>query len=127
MPIQIAIHLIHDGAKYKIYEIARNRRLLVSEFTEKLEKKEQAKLGARIERVAQQGHTWNEEIFRHEEDGIYALKCGQIRIYGFFHEGYVILLTNGVIKKKGKADPEALKKAKRLRDEFLIHGIKKEH
>lgn len=108
MPIQIAIHLIHSGAKYKIYEIERNKRLLVSEFAEKLEKKELGKLLARIERVAQYGQTRNEEILNHEEDGIYALKCGQIRIYGFFHKGFFILLTNCVKKKKRKADPEAL-------------------
>lgn len=50
----------------------------------------------------------------------YAIKQGQVRIYCFFDVGRVILLTHGTIKKQQKADPEDLKRAKRLRKAYLM-------
>lgn len=72
-----------------------------------------------IEHMADQGAPHNEQKFRLEEDGIYAIKHGQVRIYCFFDAGRIILLTHGTIKKKKKADPEDLKRAKHLRQAYL--------
>ncbi|NTW35563.1 MAG: hypothetical protein HGB17_05450 [Syntrophobacteraceae bacterium] len=43
----------------------------------------------------------------------------QVRVYCFFDAGRVILLTHGALKKQKKANPEDLKRAKRLREAYL--------
>lgn len=61
----------------------------------------------------------NEEKFRHEEDGIYALKSYQDRGLCFFEEGKRLIITHGFKKKKQKLPRRHLKKAKRLRDLYM--------
>jgi hypothetical protein len=49
------------------------------------------------------------------------VKDGQVRVYCFFDKGRIIILTNGDIKKKKKADPGELKKAKKLRNAYKAY------
>lgn len=88
-------------------------------FFAELRDQDKRKLRALFDFIADQGPPRNPTKFRHEEDGIYAMKQGQVRIYCFFDAGRMIVVTHGTIKKKQKADPEDLKRAKRLREEYL--------
>jgi mRNA-degrading endonuclease RelE of RelBE toxin-antitoxin system len=90
----------------------------VKEFVEELPEETRNRLVRLIEHIADQGKPRSEQKFRHEEKGIFAIKQGQVRIYCFFDDDWGILLTHGTIKKKNKADPEDLKRAKRLRNAY---------
>lgn len=114
MPRQLII-----GEKFTISELVRQGRSLFKEFFESLTKQQQSKLLKIMERIADHGPLRNTEKFVHEEDGICAIKDGQVRIYCFYDKESLILLTHGAIKKSNKADPEDLRRAKRLRGEYL--------
>jgi len=117
--VSVTTRLIVEGTAFSIHEIVRNGRSHVEEFTRALPEITRDRLLRFIARMADEGTPRNEQKFRLEEDGIYAIKQGQVRIYCFFDARRVILLTHGTIKKQQKADPEDLKRAKRLRKAYL--------
>jgi len=96
----------------------------IIEFLDDLKKSRELdfkKIFKRIERFSQTGFIPNNsENFSHEGDQIYAIKAHQIRLYGFFFNGgKEFILTNGCIKKRDKAKPEDLRKAKDWRYEYM--------
>jgi phage-related protein len=44
------------------------------------------------------------------------------RLLGFFHEGDLIILTNGFMKKTNKMPDEEIKLANKYRDDFIKRG-----
>src|SRR4030042_1417397 len=57
------------------------------------------------------------EKFRHEQNGIYAIKAHQARVYGF-QDGHRVIMCHAVFKKRDRAGKEDLKKTDRIRDEY---------
>ena len=117
--MSVSTRPIAEGAAFSILEIVKGSRSYVEDFFHELPIDTRIGLIRLIEYIADQGTPRDKRKFRHEEDGIYAIKQGQARIYCFFDAGLVILLSHGTIKKKEKADPEDLKRAKRLRKAYL--------
>lgn len=111
--------LISRGAIYSIYAIVEGKRCPFESFFAELGDPYKGKLRALFDFIAENGPPRNETKFKHEEDNIYAIKLGQIRVYCFFDAGRMIVVTHGSLKKKQKANPGDLKRAKRLRDEYL--------
>ena len=97
----------------------RGGRSYVKDFFSELPQDLKSRLARIIEHIADHGAPRNQQKFKHEEDGIYAIKQGQARVYCFFDADRVILLTHGALKKQRKANPEDLARAKRLRDAYL--------
>lgn len=109
---------IAKGDKFTVWEIVIDQ---VSEFrklVQTLSKKEKRILFSKIESIANHGPLKNEEKFKHEGDGIYAIKQNQIRIYCFFDQDKIFVLTHGFIKKSQKADPKQLSKAINIRAKY---------
>jgi hypothetical protein len=117
--LNVTTRLIAEGSAFRILEIVKNERSMVEEFFKELAADTRSRLTRRIVFMAEQGLPRDERKFKHEEDGIFAIKQGQVRIYCFLDAGRLVLLTNGTLKKKQKADPEDLKRAKRLREAYL--------
>lgn len=111
--------VIARGEKFAILEIERNGTSTLKKFFKSFSGEQQAGVTSAIKFIADKGPPNNESKFRHEGDGIYAIKDGQIRIYCFYDTDSQIVLTNGVIKKAKKADPNELKRAKKLRKAYL--------
>ena len=88
------------------------------EFFLEIDVKGQARLFALFKRFADVGRIVNEEKFRHEEDGIYCFKSGQLRIFCFF-DGRDVLVTSGTIKKRRRLKRTELDRAKRIRNTYL--------
>lgn len=70
-----------------------------------------------IKRLGDQEQVKNRERFKHEDDGIFAIKGHQVRVYCFMASDRRVVLTNAVEKKRPKARKEELRQAKRIRDE----------
>ena len=119
----ISWQTIAEGVRFNILEVLENNRSPFREFFESLPQEGRSKLIKDIERLADEGPMHNREKFTHEEDGIYAIKkakgINKFRVYCFFDRGNLIILTNGRIKQKAKANPNDLNKAKRLRTLYL--------
>ncbi len=119
--MSIVSRKIAEGAKFSVWEIVKDNKAYVSEFVSRLPREIRTRVAQDIRYIAENGPPRNESKFKCEQDGIFAIKRtrDQVRIYCFFDEGQVILLTNGALKKGRKADPEDLARAKRLRKAFL--------
>jgi hypothetical protein len=117
--LSVTTRLIIEGPAYDIYEIVTNGRSYVEKFFKKLPKEERNRVVRLIEYIAVEGNPNNEEKYKRQEGDIYVIKRDQVRIYCFEDTGRVILLTHGAIKKQDKAYPQDLKRAKRLRKEYL--------
>lgn len=109
---------IADGRKLSVWEIVIDQTSEVAKLYQTLLEKEKRTLTAKINSIAENGVPKNIEKFRHEGDGIFAIKQNQIRIYCFFDHDKMIVLTHGFIKKSQKADPKQLNKAVRIREKY---------
>jgi len=109
---------IAEGKKITVWEIVKNQTSEFRELVSKLSTKEKNVLLAKITTIADHGPLRNEEKFRHEGEGIYAIKQNQIRVYCFFEQDRMVVLTHGFIKKSKKADPKQLSKAIKIREEY---------
>lgn len=88
------------------------------EFFQQVDVKAQARLFALFKRFGDVGKIVNEEKFRHEEDGIYCFKSGQMRAFCFF-DGRDVLVTSATIKKRRRLTRSELDRAKRIRARYL--------
>ncbi len=86
-------------------------------WKKELKPEERRKFMNLFRRLCSVGKIVNPEQFKHEEDGIYAFKIFQKRLY-CFQLGPCWHITNGCTKKKNKADPTELSRAKRIRSEY---------
>ena len=92
------------------------------EFFEGLLEKEQEVVSANIDYTAKNGP--HKRKFRHLGHGLFELKpTKQIRIFGFFQPGNRIILTDGYIKKKGKADLAEIAKARLLMAQYHAQNL----
>ena len=95
----ISVETLCAGTVFTIRAVVRDGRNAVVEFLrDDLQQTERAKVMALLEYVAEQGPPLNEEKFRHEGNGIYALKTSAVRLYGFFDGQRQIVLTHGFKK-----------------------------
>lgn|GEM_PF-774469 len=117
--LSVITQLITRGARLSILAIVDDGRSQFEQFFAGLPPPSKGKLRALFDFIAKNGAPRNIEKFRHEEDGIYAIKQNQIRVYCFFETGQMIIVTHGTLKKRQKANPKDLKRAKRLREEYL--------
>ena len=115
----IEVNTLCKGSVYTICELVKDGTHVLYRFVKEVTTSQRSEIMALIRRVADYGNPENETRFTHEEDGIYAFKDGQVRVYCFFDKCRIIILTNGDIKKRDKADPNELKKAKKLRKAYL--------
>lgn len=69
----------------------------------------------------------NPERFKHVDDGIYEFKEFRVRLY-CFRDGNRLLITNiQPAKKKDRADPADLKRAKERKAEWKAENTEKKH
>jgi len=95
----ISVETLCAGPAFAIKAVVRDGRNAVVEFLrDDLQQTERAKVMALLEYVAEQGPPLNEEKFRHEGNGVYALKASAVRLYGFFDGQRRIVLTHGFKK-----------------------------
>lgn len=115
----LTIETIAKGEKFTICEIQFNGKSTIQKFIKRLEQKQKAAIIQLIKSIAKNGNPEDDQKLKFEEEGIFALKRDQVRIYCFFHKNNLILLTNGSIKKSRKANPNELKRAKDIKKQFL--------
>ncbi|MCX7011965.1 MAG: hypothetical protein NTW86_05260 [Candidatus Sumerlaeota bacterium] len=112
---------IMEGAAFAVYSLVEDGKDRAQKFLEDLERRRLglhvALLGS-LHRIAEHGAPRNTLVFRHEGAGVFAIKEGQARLYCFFCGKGRLCLTNGDIKKQGRADPVVLAVARRLKSEW---------
>ena len=95
----ISVETLCAGPAFVIRAVVRDGRNAVVEFLrDDLQQAERAKVMALLEYVAEHGPPLNEEKFRHEGNGIYALKTSAVRLYSFFDGQRRMVLTHGFKK-----------------------------
>jgi hypothetical protein len=99
--------------------LVENEKNRVLDFLEGLGGWERARMAARFDRIRENGPPHSRDLFANEGDGIWAIKADDVRVYCFHGKGRTLILTNGSVKKRRKADPAVLKEARRLRKAFL--------
>ncbi|MGA2731962.1 MAG: type II toxin-antitoxin system RelE/ParE family toxin [Syntrophobacteraceae bacterium] len=115
----ISKKIIAEGEKFTICEIEQDGTSTLKNFFKTLTEEQQAAISSAIKFIVDNGPPHRKTKFSPEGGQIYAIKENGIRIYCFFDRESQIVLTNGVIKKKRKADPNDLKRAKTLRKACL--------
>ena len=120
-----SLKLLLDGDKFKIYGLIVNGACEADEFLQGLSDKEKGKLIPLLQYTAQSGTMKNEQKFKSVGDGIFEFKGFQSRLFCFFDEGRVIILSHGCIKKRDKLDPADIKKARSRKDDYFRKGNKK--
>lgn len=73
---------------------------------------------AALDYIRHHGPPQNREKFAPENDGIFAIKSFQERIYGFFAGKCLFLCVAGVTKKKNRADQDLLNAVKGVKRRY---------
>ena len=107
-----------SGRSIDLYAITVQGKCLVQDFIDSLETMDQKKIIALLQRAAEHGTPTNTEKFKKLEDNIWEFKSFQVRILCALEERKVIILTHGFIKKKDKAPPNEIARAKELLKAF---------
>jgi len=95
----IFTEILHAGPAFAIRAVVEDGRNAVVEFLkDDIQQTERAKVMALLEYITEHGPPLNEEKFRHEGNGVYALKTSTVRLYGFFDGRKQIVLTHGFKK-----------------------------
>lgn len=118
MDSEFFFRILFEGSCRKICELIKNGKSTIRPFIESLEASERNSLIRLIEELGERDMR-NAEKFRHEGNGIFAIKSGQIRIYCFFDAGNLMILTNGIKKKQNRARRADVEKADALRDYYM--------
>ena len=108
------IEKLITGGSFDIYAITDHGKCLVQEFIDDLESADQKKIMALLQRAAEHGPPNNTEKFKKLENNIWEFKSFQVRILCTLEERRVIILTHGFIKKRDKAPPGEIARAKEL-------------
>jgi len=103
-----------SGRSFDIYAITVEGKCPVQVFIDSLESADQKKVMALLQRAAEHGPPNNVEKFKKLEDNIWEFKSFQVRILCSLEGRKVIILTHGFIKKKDKAPPNEIVRAKEL-------------
>jgi mRNA-degrading endonuclease RelE of RelBE toxin-antitoxin system len=103
----ISVDTLRRGPSFTIQVIVKDGANAIVDFIrDELQESERAKVMALLEFVADHGPPCNEEKFRHEGYGIYALKTSNVRLYAFFDGQRRIVLTHG-FKKHARGGKKA--------------------
>lgn len=92
--------MLHKGSKFDIYVLEQDGVIQVSDFIESLLQAEVGKLSHLIDVLKDHGLPSNDEKFKNEGNGIYALKTTNARVYGSFHGQKCFVLALGFLKNK---------------------------
>jgi len=111
------------GPAFIVRVVVQDGRNAVVEFLrDDLRQTEWSKVMALLGYVAEHEPPRNEEKFRHEGNGVYALKTSTVRLYGFFDGRRRIVLTHGFKKHaRGgkKVQARERERAERMRSMLL--------
>ncbi len=100
------------------YAVRANGKMPAKKFIDNLTESEQRRLYVLFERLTGYGEIRNTEQFKHEADGIYGFKRGQIRV-ACFQVRRTWFLTHGFRKTGRRWRREELQRAKDIRDEHM--------
>jgi len=115
---KLVIEVVYRGREKRVVWTSDDSgRMHGKSYYEKLDHKERAKFRARFEHLGNKGEIRNEEQFRHEVDGIYAIKIPRHRLLCFFDLRDVVI-THGLKKQKDKLHRKELDKARRIRSSY---------
>jgi hypothetical protein len=115
--------LIYSGEHYSICFHAETKSSSeVYEYFESRDDVTQASLLFLVKRMADMGHIYDETKFRIEdrENKIYCFKPKRDRFFCFFFTGKKIIITSAHAKRRQKLDRCELRKAIRIRNEYII-------
>lgn len=112
--------IIYSGSYRNVCEIMKNGKSTIRDFIEELETADRNSLLRLMEELGNRDIR-NTEKFRHEGDGIFAIKSGQIRIFCFIDSGSMIL-THGIKKKQSRTRRGDHEKSVILRDYYFEQG-----
>ena len=119
------LKLLLNGDKFKIYGLLVNGACEADEYLKGLSEKEKSKLIPLLKYTADAGPVKNEQKFKSIGNGIFEFKGFQSRLFCFFDEGKIIILTHGCIKKRDKLEPADIQKA-RSRKEYYFRKDSKQ-
>lgn len=119
------LKLLLNGDKFKIYGLLINGTCEAEEYLKGLSDKEKSKLMPLLQYTVQTGTLKNEQKFKSIGDGLFEFKGFQSRLFCFFEQGKIIILTHGCIKKRDKLDPAEVKKARSRKEEYFRKDTKK--
>lgn len=121
IPMSETTRLITSGPAFRIEAfVSAQDGALAEEFLDSLSEKEQVRLAALFQRLADAGRIWNEQKFKHLEgtDSIFEFKADENRVLCFFFVGKRVILTHGFKKRQAKTPKGEIERAERLKAEF---------
>ncbi|MCJ7795880.1 MAG: hypothetical protein MUQ56_03805 [Thermoleophilia bacterium] len=108
-------------AGYNVYFLVREGRCPVGAFVDSLKRgavQTHGKVVNALRKVATDGLPQNEEQCKRHEDDLWYLKRGQPRLF-FIIRGRNLYFLSAYPKKSARLDPREVKRARRIRDEYL--------
>lgn len=95
----------------------------VRDFIDEQPNKMKAKIASVLSVIQELGSDVREPYSKHLEEGIFEARCKVAsditRILYFFHDGKVVVLTNGFVKKQQKTPRREIELAKERRVDYL--------
>ena len=119
------LKILLNGDKFKICGLIVNGTCEAEEFLKELSDKEKKKLIPLLQYTANSCTATNEQKFKNIGEGIFEFKGFQSRLFCFFDQGRIIILTHGCIKKRDKLDPADIRKARSRKDDYFRKGNRK--
>lgn len=111
-----------DNFKVVYYE-TEDGKTPIEDFIDSQPVKMRAKIASTIALLQELGNIIREPYSKHLEDGIFEIRCkvatDTARILYFFHEGKIVVLTNGFVKKQQRTPRFEIDLAKKRRADYL--------
>lgn len=122
MSTRLKLVNVLSGPKFTIGILSETEEPALMEFIEEtLTEPDRKQVYARLQRASEVGPPRNKEQCRELEDGIFEFKTRNVRIFWFYDEGRMILLSHAQMKKDVKVKAE-VKRAKLLRQRYVQEG-----
>lgn len=116
-------YIFYQGEKFQVeFYFNEKGEIPAKELIESLSSnKVIVKLAGFVKLIADEGMLYDEQKFRivDQKEKIYEFKPGRYRFFNFFYTGGKIIIMNGYLKKSQKVDKKALKRAIRLRKDYI--------
>ncbi len=116
------MYKFYKGARFQVeFYMTGRGELPAKEYFKEIPLKAQIKLAALVKLIAEEGKIYDEGKYRivDRQEKIYEFKPLAYRFFNFFHEGGKIIITNGYMKKSQKLDRDELKKAIRIKNDYI--------
>ena len=123
-------HTFYRGEKFRVeFYFNANGKMPSKEQIEKLPSLIKVKLAALVKLIAEEGQIYDEHKFRivARKERIYEFKPMKYRFFNFFFDGGKIIITNGYRKKSQKVDKRELRKAIRMKRDYINRMKKGEY